>query len=150
MRTAIVDRPIDVTALLTEVANPAHGASLLFVGTVRNENEGSAVLGLDYTAYRSMAERELAAIASEATVRWPECDVVVEHRIGSLALGDASVAIVIAHPHRGEAYDASRYVIEELKRRLPIWKRERYADGRSDWVSNASQGPAPALDGASR
>lgn len=139
MRTAIVDRPIDVAALLSEVANVRHGATVLFVGTVRETNEGSAVSGLDYSSYAGMAEQELAAIALEAAERWDPSDIVVEHRIGTLELGDASVAIAVAHPHRGEAYEASRYVIEELKKRLPIWKREHYLDGRSEWVNAEGQ-----------
>ena len=135
MHTGIVDRPIDAAALLSEVANVRHGATVLFVGTVRDTNDGSAVSGLDYSSHTDMAERELAAIALEAAERWDTSDIVVEHRIGSLELGEASVAIVVAHPHRGEAYEASRYVIEELKKRLPIWKREHYLDGRSEWVN---------------
>ena len=135
MRTAIVDRPIDVASLLREVANVRHGATVLFIGTVRDVNDGAPVSGLDYSSYTGMAEQELAAIVLEASERWDTSDIVVEHRIGSLELGEASVAIAVAHPHRGQAYDASRYVIEELKKRLPIWKREHYLDGRSEWVN---------------
>jgi molybdopterin synthase catalytic subunit len=137
VRTAIVDRPIDAASLLSEVAGVRHGATILFVGTVRDTNDGSPVSGLDYSSYAGMAERELAAIVLEAVERWDTSDIVVEHRIGSLELGEASVAIAVAHPHRAEAYDASRYVIEELKKRLPVWKREHYLDGRSEWVENA-------------
>jgi len=137
MRTAIVDRPLDPCALLEEVASPSNGASVLFVGTVRDVNDGAEVSGLDYSAYQGMAERELDAIAHEAVRRWGTEEVVVEHRIGTLTLGEASVVIAVAHPHRGEAYDASRYIIEELKKRLPIWKREHYLDGRAEWVANA-------------
>jgi len=135
MRTAIVERPIDPAALLEEVAGSHNGATVLFVGTVRDVNDGAPVSGLDYSAYRGMAEHELESIAREAANRWHTRDVVVEHRLGTLALGDASVAIAVAHPHRGEAYDASRYIIEELKKRLPVWKREHYTDGRSEWVN---------------
>ena len=135
MRTAIVDRPIDAAALLGEVANIRHGATVLFLGTVRDTNDGAPVSGLDYSSYTGMAERELATIVLEASERWDTSDIVVEHRIGSLELGEASVAIAVAHPHRAEAYEASRYVIEELKKRLPIWKREHYLDGRSEWVN---------------
>ncbi len=139
MRTAIVTRAIDTSALLDEVAGTRHGATVLFLGTVREVNDGTAVTALDYEAYGPMAERELADIVSEAAERWSTRDIVVEHRTGALALGDVSVAIAVAHPHRGEAYEASRYVIEELKKRLPIWKREHYMDGRADWVANAPQ-----------
>jgi molybdopterin synthase catalytic subunit len=143
MRTALVERPIDACSLLAEVANNSNGAAVLFVGTVRDVNEGAAVSGLDYSAYTAMAERELGTIAAEAAERWGTSDIVVEHRVGSLQLGDASVAVAVAHPHRGEAYEASRYIIEELKRRLPIWKREHYLDGRSEWVENAASGVIP-------
>jgi molybdopterin synthase catalytic subunit len=135
MRTAIVDRPIDCCAILAEVAAHRHGATVLFVGTVRDTNDGEPVVALDYSAYGAMADRELRDIVSEVAARWRDTDVVVEHRIGSLALGEASVAIAVAHPHRGAAYDASRYIIEALKKRLPVWKREHYADGRTEWVA---------------
>jgi molybdopterin synthase catalytic subunit len=149
MRTAIVDRPIDAAAILRAVAGHHNGAAVLFVGTVREQNEGAPVTGLDYSTYRDMAESELAAIALEAAERWSTEDIVVEHRVGSLRLGEASVAIAVAHAHRGDAYEASRFIIEELKQRLPVWKREHYEDGRSEWVANAPvmQGP-PADRGA--
>ena len=136
MRTAIVTRAIDPAALLAECANHSNGATILFLGTVRDMNDGHPVTSLDYSAYGSMAERELRTIAEEAEERWETADVVVEHRTGELGLGDISVAIVVAHPHRGPAYEASRYIIEELKKRLPIWKREHYASGQQEWVAN--------------
>jgi molybdopterin synthase catalytic subunit len=134
MRAAIVVVPINPAALLTEVGNVANGASLLFVGTVRDMNEGRAVTGIEYAAYESMAARELDAIVSEAALRFNTNAIVVEHRIGELALGEASVAIAVAHAHRAPAYEASRFVIEQLKRRVPIWKREHYMDGTREWV----------------
>ncbi|HEX7939133.1 MAG TPA: molybdenum cofactor biosynthesis protein MoaE [Gemmatimonadaceae bacterium] len=137
MRAAMVDGPIDVTALLGEVADHGNGASVLFLGTVRDLNEGMPVSALDYSAYGEMAQRELADIVAEAAKRWQTEDIVVEHRTGELALGDVSVAIAAAHPHRAQAFEAARYVIEELKRRAPIWKRERYVDGRAEWVSTS-------------
>jgi molybdopterin synthase catalytic subunit len=143
IRTAIVDRAIDVAALLAEVANVATGATLCFVGTVRDVNEGRGVIGMEYSAYRAMAERELADIAREASERFASRDIVVEHRLGTLQLGEASVAIAIAHPHRGPAYDASRYVIEQLKQRVPIWKLEHYVDGTREWV-NVGRGAVQA------
>jgi molybdopterin synthase catalytic subunit len=137
MRTAIVERPLDPCELMAEMANARNGATVLFVGTVRDINDGEPVTGLDYSAYSEMAERELESIAAEAASRWKTPDIVVEHRIGSLELGDASVVIAVAHPHRGEAYEASRYIIEELKKRLPIWKKEHYVSGKTEWVQNA-------------
>ncbi len=134
MRSAIVSRPLDPAALLVEVSGTSNGASILFVGTVRNVNEGREVTGIDYAAYLPMAERELAAIVAEAAERFHTTYIAVEHRLGRLALLEASVAIAVAHPHRAAAYDASRYIIEELKRRVPIWKREEYVDGTREWV----------------
>ena len=142
MRTEIHERPIDLAALLAEVAAPAHGATILFVGTVRDVNDGRPVTGIDYSAYLAMARRELAAIAAEVAARYEPAHVVVEHRLGRLALGDASVAVAVGHPRRAPAYEASREVIEELKRRVPIWKQEHYADGSREWVDPTAQAVA--------
>lgn len=132
--TRLVRDPIDPTALLRAVANPANGAVLLFLGVVREVNDGRAVTGIEYSAYESMAARELANIAAEASERFGTPGVAIEHRLGELALEEASVAIVVAHPRRDGAYAASRWMIEELKRRVPIWKLEHYADGTREWV----------------
>ncbi len=142
MRAAITTRPLDVAALLAEVADASCGAAILFVGTVRDMNDGRAVTGIEYSAYEAMAEREMRAIVHEAAEQFATDHVVIEHRLGALELGEASVAIAIAHPRRSGAYDASRFVIEELKRRVPIWKREAYADGTREWVdpSGANRG----------
>jgi molybdopterin synthase catalytic subunit len=134
MRAAVVDRVIDIPRLVAEVASDGNGATLLFIGTVRDVNNGRAITGMEYSAYQSMAERELAEIVAEAATKFQTDDIVVEHRIGVLGLGDASVAIAVAHPHRGPAYEASRYVIEQLKQRVPIWKLEHYTDGTREWV----------------
>ena len=134
MRSAVVTRALDPGALLAEVADVATGAALLFVGTVRETSDRRTVTGIDYTAYEAMAARELESIVREACERFDTPHVVVEHRLGSLALGEASVAVAVAHARRAPAYDCSRFVIEELKRRVPIWKREHYADGTREWV----------------
>lgn len=144
MRSAMVGRPIDPCALLAEVARHGNGASVLFVGTVRDMNDGAPVAALDYVAYEGMAESELAAIVREASDQWGTADIAVEHRTGSLQLGDVSVAIAVAHGHRASAYDASRYIIEELKKRLPVWKREHYVDGRAEWIGSAGSAAATA------
>lgn len=147
MRSAIVDHPIDVAALMREVAAHRNGATIAFVGTVREVNDGRPVTGMEYASYRGMAERELAAIVAEAASEFDTSDVVVEHRIGVLELGEASVAIVVAHPHRGAAYDASRFVIEQLKQRVPIWKLEHYADGTREWIDPTRDARAATGDG---
>jgi molybdopterin synthase catalytic subunit/molybdopterin converting factor small subunit len=130
-QVGLTDRPIDVAAL-EAVAGPAHGALVTFVGRARNHaDDGREVLELEYEAYPEMAEAVLRQIAIEAGERWG-ARVAVVHRVGVVPLGEAAVAIVTAAAHRGAAYDASRFVIEAIKQRLPIWKRERFADG-SEW-----------------
>jgi molybdopterin synthase catalytic subunit len=134
MRVALVDGPIDVSALISEVSDDSCGASVVFLGCVRNVNEGRAVTGIEYSAYRSMAEREMTAIAREAGDQFGVSHLIIEHRLGALGLGDVSVAIVAAHPHRAPALDTMRFAIEQLKRRVPIWKLELYVDGTREWV----------------
>jgi molybdopterin synthase catalytic subunit len=99
------------------------------------------VSGIDYSAYAAMALHELTAIVAEAEATYPGAQVVCEHRTGSLGLGEASVAIAAAHAHRAPAFDACRFVIEELKRRVPIWKREHYVDGTRAWVDPTAVAP---------
>ena len=130
----LVREPIDPLALIREVASSAQGAILLFLGVVRDVNDGRDVTGIEYSAYEAMAARELQAIADEAADRVPTSNVAIEHRLGELELEEASVGIAVAHAHRDEAYALSRWIIEELKRRVPIWKRERYVDGTREWV----------------
>ena len=133
-RAELVDRPIDPAALLAEVASPSRGAICSFVGTVRDQHNGRVVTGLQYDCYQAMAERELALIVAEAGDRFGDPAIAVEHRIGTLAVGEVAVAIAAAHARRANAIGAMQYVIEELKKRLPIWKLEQYADGSRDWV----------------
>lgn len=136
MRVALVDGPINVSALIAEVSDESCGAATVFLGCVRNVNEGRAVTGIEYSAYRSMAEREMSAIANEAATRFGVTRLIIEHRLGVLGLGDVSVAIVAAHAHRAPALDAMRFAIEQLKRRVPIWKLELYVDGTREWVGS--------------
>ena len=134
--------PIDAAALVRDVASPAHGAILLFLGVVRDMNDGRGVTGIEYSAYESMAAAELQAIASEGAQRFGSTNVRIVHRLGELALEDASVGIAVAHAHRDEAYALSRWTIEEVKRRVPIWKREHYVDGTREWVDPAGRSAA--------
>lgn len=143
MRAAIVEREIDGAALLAEVASHTCGATSLFLGTVRNTNDGRDVTGIEYTAYSAMANAELQRIVAEAAERSGAERIVVEHRIGVLGLGEISVAIAVAHAHRAPSMDATRYIIEELKQRVPIWKREHYTDGTREWV-DPTRGRQPA------
>ena len=136
-RASIVAGAIDPASLIDEVSSAQYGAISLFVGTVREVNEGRSVSGIEYSAYRSMASDELERILDEAVERFGISALVVEHRIGLLGLGEVSVAIAAAHPHRAPALDSTRYVIEEIKKRVPIWKKEHYADGTREWVDPA-------------
>jgi molybdopterin synthase catalytic subunit len=131
---AIVTDPIDPVALLAQVQHPGIGALSLFLGTVRDVNDGLPVSGMDYEAYHPMAESELRGIAVDACESAPDLVVAIEHRIGSLAIGDISVAIACAHPHRAPAMDAARFIIDTLKQRVPIWKREHYTSGERVWI----------------
>jgi molybdopterin synthase catalytic subunit len=126
--------PIDPAPLVREVSNPAYGAIILFLGVVREVNDGRGVTGIEYSAYEGMALAELESIANESVQRFAPGDVAIVHRLGTLAVEDVSVGIAVAHAHRDEAYALSRWVIEELKRRVPIWKREHYVDGSREWV----------------
>lgn len=134
IRVGVSSRPLAPDEILDSVTSEGDGAVLLFTGTVRNHNRDRPVVTLTYEAYRDMAEAELERIASEALERFDVSRVAAVHRTGSLQPGEASVAIAIAAPHRDACYEASRYMIEELKGRLPIWKRETYADGSSRWL----------------
>ena len=145
MHSAIIDSVIDVSKVLERVTSHANGATVLFLGTVRDVNDGRDVTGIEYTAYRSMAGRELARIVEEAAAGAPDIDIAVEHRLGELSIGECSVVVAVAHPHRGPAFDVARYVIEELKRRVPIWKREQYVDGTREWV-RATSGRTELVD----
>jgi molybdopterin synthase catalytic subunit len=129
---ALVEVAIDPSSLLAHVRDHGVGAVTLFLGTVRDAHNGRTVAGIDYEAYGAMALSELEAIAAETIVRSPLLRLAIEHRIGTLALGDISVGIAAAHPRRAAALDASQRVIESIKQRVPIWKREHYVEG--DWV----------------
>ena len=118
--------------------SPERGGIACFLGTVRNHHGGREVVRLEYSAYGPMVEAECARIVAEAESRW-QVAVALQHRIGRLEIGDAAVAVVAASAHRDEAFVACRHVIEELKRRVPIWKREVFADGTVEWVGAAGQ-----------
>jgi molybdopterin synthase catalytic subunit len=129
----LVNDPIDAGALLAEVQSPDRGGTACFLGTVRNHHGGRQVTRLEYSAYEPMVEAECQRIVGEAESRW-DVAIALRHRVGELAIGDTAVAIAAAAAHRDEAFLACRYVIEEVKRRLPVWKREVYADGSVEWV----------------
>lgn len=134
VHAAIVATPIEVGALIARTQDDSIGAVSVFLGTVRDVNDGRAVTGIEYEAYEAMASRELAAVAEAVCADTPGLRVSLEHRIGALGLGEVSVAIVAAHPHRAQACDAARAIIDALKQRVPIWKREHYVDGDRVWI----------------
>lgn len=124
---------IDPGMLTVEAAGPADGAVASFLGLVRDHHDGRGVTRLEYSAYEPMADGEVGRIVREAEARWT-VRIAVRHRLGSLEIGDIAVAVVVASAHRAPAFEACRYVIEEVKRRVPIWKKEFYADGSIGWV----------------
>ena len=133
---AIVEGPIDVGALISEAQRPDCGAIGTFIGTTRvDEGAGSSVEYLEYEAYRPMADRKLEEIGVEIRERWDVGHVTIVHRLGRVDPGEASVAIVVASPRRGPAFEASRYAIERIKEIVPIWKREVWSDGYV-WVGS--------------
>jgi molybdopterin synthase catalytic subunit len=123
--------PIDVGDLLAAVQSAERGGTCVFLGTVRND---AGVTSIDYSAYESMVVEEIERILAEAHERWPRARVMLQHRLGVIPVGEASIAIAAAAPHRDEAFAACRYVIEEVKKRLPVWKKELRADGSEQWV----------------
>jgi len=133
----ITETPLDVDALARAVGGEGFGAIVTFVGVVRaTSDDGRSVDGLHYEAHRELALDALRTIGAEASSRFGAARVAIAHRIGDLEVGDAAVAIAVAAPHRGAAFDACEYAIDELKRRVPIWKKERYVDGDSRWREN--------------
>jgi molybdopterin synthase catalytic subunit len=131
MAVLLTREPLDLVAL--QGLSPADGAWCLFVGVVRNENDGRAVTFLEYEAYPEMALREMERLEAEARARWPVTDVRIAHRLGRLEIGEASVAVAVASPHRAEAFAACRFVIDTLKATVPIWKKEHF-EGGAVWI----------------
>ena len=116
------------------VEGPDAGAVVLFLGTVRNNTDGRAVKGLEYEAYPPMAEKKMAEIAQEVSEKWGLDRVAMIHRVGKLEIGEVSVAVAVASPHRKAAFEAGQYAMDRLKQVVPIWKREVWADGEAEWV----------------
>ncbi len=133
IRVRVGDDPIDVGLVAGEVGRTDAGATVVFVGTVRDHSEGkTGVTHLDYEVYAEKVESEIARMVSEAADQWPILNAVVEHRSGVVNLGEASVVVAVSCAHRGDAFEAARYIIEELKNTAPIWKKEFWPGG-SEW-----------------
>ncbi len=137
MLCEITDTPLAVDPLIAQVSRNTCGAVASFLGIVREFSHGRQVLFLEYDAYPEMAEATMRQIGDEVQARWPVEEIALLHRVGRLAIGEASVVIVVAAPHRKDALQACAYAIERLKEIVPIWKREVWADG-SEWVGSAS------------
>ena len=130
----VVADPIDASVVLGHVASPDCGAVVLFLGTVRDHSPGKiGVTHLEYEAYEGVVEPKIREIVVEARQKWPIRRAAAIHRTGALTVGETSVAVAVSSPHRKDAFDAGRYVIDELKRRAPIWKKEHWPGG-AEWV----------------
>lgn len=128
------DRPLDIASLRAQVLDRRAGGYASFEGWVRDHHAGRAVDGLDYEAYATLAEREGERVIAEAKTRFDVIEARCAHRVGTLAIGDLAVWVGVSAAHRGAAFDACRYIIDETKRRVPIWKREHYREGDADWL----------------
>ena len=133
----LVDGPLDVGAVIAEVAREEVGAIATFQGTVRRQSRGRQVVALEYEAYEGMAEKVMAEIADGVKSRYALCDVAIAHRVGRCEVGEVSVAIAVSAPHRQDALSACRDVIDELKERVPLWKKEVY-EGGEEWIGRGS------------
>jgi molybdopterin synthase catalytic subunit len=137
MRAYVTRDPIDPQAVLALVGSAADGAAILFLGTVREHNDNRAVSGMRYDAFMEMAEPVLRDITAEAAARAGSDRIAAVHRVGELSIGEVSVAIAVSTPHREESFDAARYIIEQIKQRLPVWKQEHYKDGDARWLAGS-------------
>ena len=125
---------IDASAVIRSVQSPDAGAVVLFLGTVRETTDGRTTKCLEYESYGEMARTKLAELEGEARDRWPLIECVVVHRLGLLPVGETSIAIAVSSPHRRAAFEAGQWLIDRIKETVPIWKKENYTDGTSDWV----------------
>ena len=138
----VTRKAIDLQELVTFVTDPKAGAIVTFIGTTRNNNEGRKVIALDYEAYPEMAERELARLGEEAKKRWNIERMAIAHRIGPVQITEPSVIIVVSAAHRADAFEACRFAIEEIKKSVPIWKKEVF-EGGEVWIGTQSGQPLP-------
>jgi molybdopterin synthase catalytic subunit len=138
--TLITAAPLDQQAVIAALDATGIGAVSVFLGLVRDNNKGRKVLHLEYEAYEVLAQRGLELIVAEATEQWPQVRLAIHHRIGRMEIGEASVVIAAASPHRADAFAASRYAIERIKQIVPIWKHE-YFDGGDVWIEGATADP---------
>ncbi len=132
----LVEAEIDVGEIYRRLEDPSCGAAVVFVGRVRDHHEGRCVTGIRYTAYADMVRSEGALIMEEARMQFPVSRTVMTHRIGPHAIGDISIVVGVASPHRVDSFAAAEWIMDEVKRRLPVWKEEFYAEGDRAWPQN--------------
>jgi molybdopterin synthase catalytic subunit len=130
----LITTPIDTDDVLRRVASPEAGAVVLFLGTTRRSTDGRETASLDYECFAEMARGKMAELEAEARRRWPLVECVIVHRVGHLEVGTASVAVAVSTPHRRPAFEAGQWLIDTLKQVVPIWKKENWTDGDSQWV----------------
>lgn len=136
----VTNDPIDLQELVDYVGDPEAGAIATFIGTTRNNNEGRRVIALDYDGYAEMAEKELARIGEDAKTKWPICRMAIVHRLGPVQITEASVIIAVSAGHRDAAFAACRFAIEEIKKTVPIWKKEVF-EGGEVWIGTQTGQP---------
>ena len=142
----LTDKPIDSAAVLSGVASPEAGAVVLFLGTARRTTAGRRTESLEYECYPEMAEKKLGQLEAQARNRWPLLGCAIVHRLGRVEVGQTSVAIAVGSAHRHAAFEAGRWLIDRVKQVVPIWKKENWADGSSQWVHPGLDAPATSQE----
>jgi len=130
----ILDTPLDILSIYNSCTDDGAGAVNIFVGTVRNKTSAKEVVQLEYEAYQSMAVKEIEKLIEQATAQWPILNIVIHHRVGVLHVGEKAVVIAVSTPHRKASFEACEFLIDSLKKTVPIWKKEVFSDG-AEWVS---------------
>lgn len=143
----ITNAPIDIALLLQQAHHPKAGGVVLFSGEVRNHHAGKSVRYLEYEAYAPMAEKLIREVVQTAIQKWDLLYAAAVHRVGRIEISESAVAVVTAHSHRKEAYEANQYIIDRIKQEAPIWKCEYYEDGTHAWGDNCLQSKDPSADG---
>ncbi len=141
----ITNNIIDYHQLTEDVRSPGTGAVVLFLGTVREMTDGRQTVALDYEAFPEMAQARMEQLESDARVQWPITESRIAHRLGHLELGDISVAVAVSCPHRKDAFEAGRFLIDRLKEEVPIWKKENWVDGSTEWVHPGTGEPITSV-----
>ena len=140
MPVSITREPIDIMALRQRAMHPQAGAVLIFCGDIRNHSDNQSVDKLEYESHESMALNQMNQVVEEASHQWPMHYVEVIHRLGTMEIMECSIAIAVSTSHRADAYEASRFIIDTVKRSVPIWKKEYFSDGQTSWSEGSEAG----------